>query len=201
MHKSGKSHKTVRGISFRCRALFFGDNVNTDLIHSPSEFSIDTAKLSSGLVGSKLARVAPGKDARKSGGQLQGEDKILLAGENFGLGSSRFSTVAALKNDGVRCVASLSLARIFERNLASAGIFPLTICGNDNIKFREYIDAGKCLAAGVKICAPVAGSDYAAALLELETGGGKSVLIEACAASLLYEVAASGGMVDYIAGN
>lgn len=55
------------------------------------------------------------------------EGKILLAGENFGSGSSREHAAWALYDYGFRCVVSSFFADIFKNNALNVGILPVTI--------------------------------------------------------------------------
>ena len=57
--------------------------------------------------------------------QLVG-DTILLAGANFGTGSSRENVPAAMRAAGIRCVVAKSFARVFHRNCISLGLPALT---------------------------------------------------------------------------
>jgi 3-isopropylmalate/(R)-2-methylmalate dehydratase small subunit len=50
---------------------------------------------------------------------------ILVAGENFGCGSSREHAVIALKAVGATCIIASSFARIFFRNCVNLGLLPL----------------------------------------------------------------------------
>jgi 3-isopropylmalate/(R)-2-methylmalate dehydratase small subunit len=52
---------------------------------------------------------------------------VIIAGRNFGCGSSRENAPAALKKLGVACIAAESFARIFFRNALAIGL-PLVIC-------------------------------------------------------------------------
>jgi len=52
---------------------------------------------------------------------------IIVAGKNFGTGSSREHAVVCLKENGVSCVIADSFARIFYRNAINLG-FPLLEC-------------------------------------------------------------------------
>jgi 3-isopropylmalate dehydratase small subunit len=52
---------------------------------------------------------------------------IVIAGKNFGCGSSREHAVVCLKENGVSCVVADSFARIFYRNAVNLG-FPLLEC-------------------------------------------------------------------------
>jgi 3-isopropylmalate/(R)-2-methylmalate dehydratase small subunit len=53
--------------------------------------------------------------------QLVG-DTILVAGSNFGTGSSRENVPAAMRAAGIRCVVAKSFARIFHRNCINLGL-------------------------------------------------------------------------------
>ena len=57
--------------------------------------------------------------------QLVG-DTVLLAGSNFGTGSSRENVPAAMRASGIRCVVARSFARIFHRNCINLGMPALT---------------------------------------------------------------------------
>jgi 3-isopropylmalate/(R)-2-methylmalate dehydratase small subunit len=53
--------------------------------------------------------------------------KILLAGKNFGSGSSREHAVWALYDYGFRCVVSSFFADIFKNNCLNMGVLPVTV--------------------------------------------------------------------------
>jgi 3-isopropylmalate/(R)-2-methylmalate dehydratase large subunit len=55
------------------------------------------------------------------------ECQILIAGENFGCGSSREHAPWALEGAGIRCVISSSFARIFENNMFANGLLCVTL--------------------------------------------------------------------------
>jgi len=64
--------------------------------------------------------------------------KILIAGKNFGCGSSREHAPWALMDFGITCVISSSYADIFYNNCFKNGILPITI-SEDHIKeISEY---------------------------------------------------------------
>ena len=53
------------------------------------------------------------------------DELIIVAGENFGCGSSRETSVRALFAIGVKAIVAQSFARIFYRRLVNRGIMPL----------------------------------------------------------------------------
>ena len=53
--------------------------------------------------------------------------KILVAGKNFGYGSSREHAVWALYDYGFRCVVSSFFADIFKNNCLNIGVLPVTV--------------------------------------------------------------------------
>ncbi len=53
--------------------------------------------------------------------------KLLLAGSNFGCGSSRESAVWMLKEWGIRCVVAPSFGEIFTNNCFANGVLPVTL--------------------------------------------------------------------------
>ena len=57
--------------------------------------------------------------------------KILVAGDNFGCGSSREHAPWALLDFGVRCVITTSFADIFYNNCFKNGILPIVVSAED----------------------------------------------------------------------
>ena len=64
--------------------------------------------------------------------------KILLAGKNFGCGSSREHAPWALLDFGIKCVISSSFADIFYNNCFKNGILPIKIDDKVVIELAEY---------------------------------------------------------------
>jgi len=60
------------------------------------------------------------------------ENSIIIAGENYGQGSSREHAALAPRHLGIRVVLALSLARIHRDNLINFGILPLTFVNKDD---------------------------------------------------------------------
>jgi len=68
--------------------------------------------------------------------------QILVAGDNFGCGSSREHAPWALLDFGIRCVISTSFADIFYNNCFKNGILPIKVSPEDLAKLMEDAERG-----------------------------------------------------------
>ena len=68
--------------------------------------------------------------------------KILVAGDNFGCGSSREHAPWALLDFGIRCVISTSFADIFYNNCFKNGILPIVVSPEDLDKLMDDAERG-----------------------------------------------------------
>ncbi len=68
--------------------------------------------------------------------------KILVAGDNFGCGSSREHAPWALMDFGIRCVISTSFADIFYNNCFKNGILPIVVSQEDLDKLMDDAERG-----------------------------------------------------------
>jgi 3-isopropylmalate/(R)-2-methylmalate dehydratase small subunit len=68
--------------------------------------------------------------------------QILVAGDNFGCGSSREHAPWALLDFGIRCVISTSFADIFYNNCFKNGILPIVVPPDDLKKLMDDADRG-----------------------------------------------------------
>lgn len=100
-------------MSLHGRAHRYGDHVNTDII-IPARYLNTTDP--GELAGHCMEDAGDGFTARVQPGD------ILVAGENFGCGSSREHAPIAIKAAGVSCVIAASFARIFFRNAINVGL-------------------------------------------------------------------------------
>ena len=96
----------------------YGDNVDTDVI-IPARYlnSFDAQELASHA----MADIDPTFASTVEKGD------IIVAGQNFGCGSSREHAPLCLKTAGIKCVIAKSFARIFYRNSINIG-FPIMEC-------------------------------------------------------------------------
>ncbi len=100
------------------RVFKYGDNVDTDVI-IPARYlnTSDAQELSTHAM----------EDIDKSFRGRVKEGDVIVAGKNFGCGSSREHAPIALKASGVSCVIAKTFARIFYRNSINIGL-PILEC-------------------------------------------------------------------------
>ena len=115
MKVSGKSYK-------------YGDNVDTDVIIPARYLNTPDAK--------ELAAHCM-EDIDASFAKTVQPGEIMVAGKNFGCGSSREHAPLAIKTCGVACVIAATFARIFYRNALNIGL-PILECP----EAARAIDAG-----------------------------------------------------------
>lgn len=96
------------------KALVMGNNVNTDVLHPSCFFSLDDKRVREGFM------KAASHDEQVGSGDLTG--RILIAGDNFGCGSSRETGARVFLLAGIRAVVARSIARIFSRNVRNLGL-------------------------------------------------------------------------------
>jgi 3-isopropylmalate/(R)-2-methylmalate dehydratase small subunit len=104
-------------------------NVDTDMI-IPKQY-LKTIKRT-GLGAGLFAELRYHDDGSENGDFVLNKPayrraKILVAGDNFGCGSSREHAPWALLDFGIRCVISTSFADIFYNNCFNNGILPITV--------------------------------------------------------------------------
>jgi 3-isopropylmalate/(R)-2-methylmalate dehydratase small subunit len=113
----GKAHK-------------FGDNISTDLIIAGRY-----AHLRSNLP--ELAKHVM-EDADKTFITKVKPGDFIVAGKNFGLGSSREHAPLVIKMSGISAILAKSVARIFFRNAINQGL-PVLICDTDKIDTGDML--------------------------------------------------------------
>ncbi len=120
-------------------AVKFGDNVDTDVI----------------IPGRYLVLIDPKELAQHA---MEGLDPsftkkakkgvILVAGKNFGCGSSREQAPVALKYAGVKCLIAETFARIFYRNAINIGL-PVVECNGVSNAIEEGNELTVDLTTGI----------------------------------------------------
>ena len=100
------------------RAWKFGDDINTDVI-TPGRYTVTTNRKRLGEIAFIEYRPDFAKEVKKG--------DVIVAGTNFGCGSSREHSPVAIKAAGISAVIAKSFARIFFRNSINIGL-PLFVC-------------------------------------------------------------------------
>ncbi len=104
---------------FSGKAWKYGDNVNTDVIF-PGKYTYTLTELRD-----MAAHALEDLDPTFATGVRPGD--IIVAGRNWGCGSSREQAVLCLKAAGVGAIIAVSFARIFYRNAINNGL-PAIVC-------------------------------------------------------------------------
>jgi 3-isopropylmalate/(R)-2-methylmalate dehydratase small subunit len=77
------------------------------------------------------------------------KSKILLAGKNFGCGSSREHAPWALSDFGIKCIISSSFADIFYNNCFKNGILPIKISEENIFEIAQYSERKEEIAVNL----------------------------------------------------
>ena len=153
------------------KAFAYGDNVDTDVI-IPARYlnSSDPAELASHCM----------EDIDASFASSVRKGDVIVAGKNFGCGSSREHAPIAIKASGVSCVVASSFARIFYRNAINIGL-----------PILELSDAAKLAKKGDDI------------RVDFETGTVENLTTGMKASAqgfppFMREIMAAGGLIGYV---
>jgi 3-isopropylmalate/(R)-2-methylmalate dehydratase small subunit len=122
---------TITNSILKGKCFKFGDDISTDLIAPGRYFHLR----------SNLPELAKHvlEDADPEFAQKVGEGDFIVAGRNFGLGSSREHAPTIIKMAGVGAVLAKSFARIFFRNSINIGL-PVLICDTDKIENEDILE-------------------------------------------------------------
>ncbi|MHA1339009.1 MAG: LeuD/DmdB family oxidoreductase small subunit [Promethearchaeota archaeon] len=117
---------------------FFGNNINTDLIVPSKYLTENDPKV---IVKHAFESVIKDFSSKVSFGD------IIVAGHNFGAGSSREEAVFVIKELKIAAIIAESFARIYFRNLINQGIPAITIKNAPNLfknlkKVKIYLEKG-----------------------------------------------------------
>lgn len=111
------------------RVWVYGDNVNTDVIF-PGKYTY-TLRDAADLARHALEDLDPTFAAHVQPGD------VIVAGRNWGCGSSREQAVTALKYAGVRVLIADSFSGLYHRNCINQGLLPVVLPG-----FRQHVQTG-----------------------------------------------------------
>lgn len=113
------------------RVFKFGDSISTDGI-IPGRFAYLRSNLPE-LAKHVMEDADPGFVSKVKAGDF------IVAGSNFGLGSSREHAPLVIKMAGVSAIIAKSVARIFFRNAINQGL-PVLICDTDKIDDGDELE-------------------------------------------------------------
>lgn len=119
-------------MKIRGKVIKYGDDINTDVIFPGRYLAITEPE--------EMAKHAM-EDLDKNFLEKVKERKIIVAGKNFGCGSSREQAAMCLKYAGVEAIIAKSFARIFFRNAINQGL-PIIECkeASSDIEDGEEIE-------------------------------------------------------------
>lgn len=150
------------------RVWRFGDGIDTDAMAPGKYMKLDIGELSRHCM----------EDVRPEFAGAVRPGDVVVAGRNFGIGSSREQAPQALASLGVAAVIALSFAGLFYRNAINLGL-PVLVC-------RDITSLAEGQAASL---------DLAAATLTL--GDGACVRLEPMPAFLL-DIVRDGGLIPHL---
>jgi 3-isopropylmalate/(R)-2-methylmalate dehydratase small subunit len=104
-------------MKFTGRCWVYGDDVNTDVIF-PGKYTYTLTNIND-FASHALEDLDPDFAKHVKAGD------ILVAGKNFGCGSSREQAAVCIKMCGVKVIVAKSFARIFFRNCVNNGVLPI----------------------------------------------------------------------------
>ena len=120
------------------------DNIDTDVItpigrvmqggKALFEFAFESLRFDPA---GRLRTDCPLNDRRYDGA------KVLIAGDNFGCGSSRETAVWAVAGLGFRCVIAPSFGDIFYSNGFKNGLLPITLTRAEVVALAQYAEGGR----------------------------------------------------------
>lgn len=151
------------------RVWKFGDNINTDNMSPPQYIPLGIAEVARHCL--EAIRPEFSRNAKKG--------DIVLAGTNFGTGSSRETATAAVKQLGISVVIAKSFSRIFFRNSVDIAL-PIIICE----EAYGLIDDGDIVSV-----------EFDTGLIRNENTG-KELFAEPLP-PIMVEIIRSGGLVSY----
>ena len=159
-------------MKIRGKAWKFGDNIDTDQIFPGAYLTLTDVE----EMGKHAMEGVPGKE---DFAKRVNKGDIIVAGKNFGCGSSREQAPIAIKGCGISLVIAKSFARIFYRNAVNIGL-PIMEC-----KDVDMIDEGDMLE------------------VDLESGEIRDIeknitLRGSPVTSLEFEIMKAGGLISYL---
>ena len=131
---------------FTGRIWVLGDDIDTDIIIPTEYLALKTVK--------DMAPYGFSPLRPELAGQIK-EGDIIVAGKNFGCGSSREQAPEIIKALGIKCVIAKSFARIFYRNSINNGLLLI-----ENKDLADNVKEGDEITVEVNECISHGGNTY-----------------------------------------
>ena len=129
------------------------ENVDTDIIF-PARFLLITAREGLGRYAFHDRRFTNDEGRERDGFVLNqkpwNEAQVLIAGDNFGSGSSREQAVWALSGFGIRCVVAPSFGEIFQANCIRNGVLPIVLAPATVLDLAALAATGLCFTVDLE---------------------------------------------------
>jgi 3-isopropylmalate/(R)-2-methylmalate dehydratase small subunit len=152
------------------RVWKFGDNIDTDIIIPACHLVLPLEEMKAYA----MSPIAPDFAAKAANGD------IIIAGKNYGCGSSREQAPAVLKELGIQAIVARSFARIFFRNALNLGL-PAISCD----QIQSHVKEGD----GIEI-------DISAAQIFFQKG--PKVFSCSTIPDFLIDIMSSGGLIPFL---
>lgn len=153
------------------RTWCFGDGISTDLL-SPGQYAVDSLEV-------RKQHTLESVDPRFAAEVQPGD--VVVAGRDFGCGSSRETAPENLKALGVACVVADSFARLFLRNAVAIGL-PVLPCAGVSSAFSPGSDIEVDLATGevrnIEAGAVLRGKPLPESMRRILSAGGMLAILE-----------------------
>ncbi len=137
--------------TFKSKVWVLGDDIDTDIIIPTDYLALKTIE---DMKQYAFAALRP-----ELASQIKNGD-VIVAGKNFGCGSSREQAPEIIKSLNVKCVIAKSFARIFFRNAINNGLLLI-----ENPDIYEDVTEGDEIEVCVNRCIKYKGREYAIASL------------------------------------
>lgn len=137
--------------TFTGRVWLLGDDIDTDIIIPTEYLALKTVQDMAPYAFSPLR-------PELAAAIRQGD--IIVAGKNFGCGSSREQAPEIIKTLGIKCVVARSFARIFFRNAINNGLLLI-----ENPNLRDHVSEGDTIEVEVNAKITHSGKEYPIASL------------------------------------
>lgn len=131
---------------FTGKIWILGDDIDTDIIIPTEYLALKTVQ--------DMAPYAFSPLRPELAGQIK-EGDIIVAGKNFGCGSSREQAPEIIKALGIQCVIAKSFARIFFRNSINNGLLLI-----ENDKLQEDVKEGEKITVEINNAIEYHGKQY-----------------------------------------